>query len=119
MPRKIVRVQRQTRLSPTEAAEIKDVREQIAGELPAIKARARTLLAETRAVGEVCSALRAAREAQGFTLGDVERITGIDRSALSKLERGERPNVTFETLGRYAAALGKRLRLELEDTRAT
>ena len=37
---------------------------------------------------------------------------------LAKLERGERPNVTFETLGRYAAALGKRLRLQLEDARA-
>jgi DNA-binding Xre family transcriptional regulator len=115
MPRKIIRVQRQTRLSPTAAAEIQDVRRQTADELPAIKARARALLAEGRAVGEVCSALRAAREARGFTLGDVERLTGIDRSALSKLERGERPNVTFETLGRYAAALGKRLRLQLED----
>jgi len=118
MSRKIVRVQRQTRLAPTEATAIKEVRNQIADELPAIKARARALLAEARAVGEVCSELRAAREAQGFTLGDVERITGIDRSALSKLERGERPNVTFETLGRYAAALGKRLRLQLEDARA-
>jgi len=37
---------------------------------------------------------------------------------LAKLERGERPNVTFETLGRYAAALGKRLRLQLEAARA-
>jgi DNA-binding Xre family transcriptional regulator len=119
MKRKIVRVQRQTRLSQSEAAAIKEVRNQIGDELPAIKARSRVLLAEARAVGEVCSALRAAREAQGFTLGDVERITGIDRSALSKLERGERPNVTFGTLGRYAAALGKRLRLELEDARAS
>jgi len=118
MKPKLVRVQRQTRLSPSEAAAIKEVRHRIADELPAIKARARAVLAEARAVGEVCSALRAAREAQGFTLGDVERITGIDRSALSKLERGERPNVTFETLRRYAAALGKRLRLQLEDARA-
>ena len=118
MKPKIVRVQRQTRLSPTEATAIKEVLNQIADELPAIKARARALLAEARAVGEVCSELHAAREAQGFTLGDVERITGIDRSALSKLERGERLNGTFETLGRYAAALGKRLRLQLENARA-
>jgi hypothetical protein len=46
---KLVRVQRQTRLSPTEAAAIKDVRNQIADELPAIKARARALLAEQQA----------------------------------------------------------------------
>ena len=49
MPRKIVRVQRQSRLSPSEAAAIKEVRHQIAAELPAIKARARALLAEQQA----------------------------------------------------------------------
>ncbi len=49
MKRKIVRVQRQTRLSQSEAAAIKEVRNQIGDELPAIKARARALLAEARA----------------------------------------------------------------------
>jgi hypothetical protein len=53
MKRKIVRVQRQTRLSPTEAAAIKEVRNQIADELPAIKARARALLAEARAAKDI------------------------------------------------------------------
>jgi uncharacterized protein (DUF1800 family) len=46
MKPKLVRVQRQTRLSPTEVAAIKEVRNQIADELPAIKARSRALLAE-------------------------------------------------------------------------
>jgi putative addiction module component (TIGR02574 family) len=49
MKPKIVRVQRQTRLSPAEAAAITKVRNQIADELPAIKARARALLAEQQA----------------------------------------------------------------------
>jgi len=49
MKPKIVRVQRQTRLAPTETVAIKEVRNQIADELPAIKARARALLAEQRA----------------------------------------------------------------------
>ena len=49
MKPKIVRVQRQTRLSPAEAAAIKEVRNQIADELPAIKARTRALLAEQQA----------------------------------------------------------------------
>ena len=53
---------------------------------------------------------------RGLTLGDMERLTGIDRSALSKLERCVRPNVTFETLARYAAALGKELVIDLADT---
>jgi hypothetical protein len=50
MKRKIVRVQRQTRLSQSEAAAIKEVRNQIGYELPAIKARSRVLLAEARAL---------------------------------------------------------------------
>ena len=39
----------------------------------------------------------------------------MDRSALSKLETGQRANPTVETLGRYAEAVGKRLVLSLTD----
>ena len=113
--RKIEHVTRTKRLDSTEAARVRKLREQIAGELDEMRARARILLAEARAVRAVCSALKVARQERGLTLGDIERMTGIDRSALSKLERGERPNVTFETLGRYAAALGKQLVVNLTD----
>jgi DNA-binding Xre family transcriptional regulator len=115
MARKVVRVQRDARLDEKEVARLQSLRARIAEDLPEIKQRAREMLREMRAVAAVCEALRAARQRQGLTLGDMERLTGIDRSALSKLERGERPNVTFETLARYATALGKRLRLDLED----
>jgi DNA-binding Xre family transcriptional regulator len=115
MPRQIHRITRSARLTSEQAAKVATTRAQIADELPAIRARAKILLAEARALRAVCASLRDTRHEQGFTLGDIERMTGIDRSALSKLERGERPNVTFETLGRYAAALGKHLHLNLED----
>ena len=39
----------------------------------------------------------------------------MDRSALSKLETGQRPNPTVETLARYAEAVGKRLVVSLAD----
>jgi transcriptional regulator with XRE-family HTH domain len=39
----------------------------------------------------------------------------MDRSALSKLETGQRPNPTLETLGRYAEAVVKRLVVTLAD----
>jgi len=39
----------------------------------------------------------------------------MDRSALSKLESGQRPNPTLETLIRYAEAVGKRLVVSLAD----
>lgn len=46
---------------------------------------------------------------------DVTVRTGMDRSALSKLETGQRANPTIETLVRYAEAVGKRLVVTLAD----
>jgi transcriptional regulator with XRE-family HTH domain len=40
--------------------------------------------------------------------------TGMDRAGLSRLENGL-TNPTFETIGRYALALNKRVVIELED----
>ena len=113
--RKIQRISHKKRLDSAEASRVRGLRGRIAGELDEMRARARILLAEARAVRAVCASLKVAREEKGLSLGDIERMTGIDRSALSKLERGERPNVTFETLGQYAAALGKQLVVDLTD----
>ena len=41
--------------------------------------------------------LKAAREAKGQSLADPTDLTGMDRSALLKLETGQRPNPTLET----------------------
>lgn len=43
------------------------------------------------------------------------QLTGMDRSAISKLETGQRPNSTVETLVRYAEAVGKRLVVSFVD----
>ena len=59
--------------------------------------------------------LKAAREAKGLSLADLTELTGMDRSALSKLETGQRANPTVETLVRYAEAVGKRLVVSLAD----
>ena len=53
--------------------------------------------------------MKKAREAAGRSLSDVADETGIDKSALSRLENGITENPTVVTLARYAAALGKRL----------
>jgi transcriptional regulator with XRE-family HTH domain len=45
----------------------------------------------------------------------VTDLTGMDRSALSKLETGQRCNPTVDTLVRYADAVGKRLAVSLAD----
>ena len=59
--------------------------------------------------------MKTAREQQGLSLADMTELTGMDRSALSKLETGQRPNPTIETLGHYAEAVGKRLVVSLAD----
>ena len=59
--------------------------------------------------------LRHAREARGLSLADLTTLTGMDRSAISKLESGKRPNPTVETLVRYAEAVGKRLIVSIAD----
>lgn len=53
--------------------------------------------------------LRRFREQAGLSLADVSERSGIDRGALSKLENGHNANPTVDTLGRYAAAVGRRL----------
>jgi DNA-binding XRE family transcriptional regulator len=62
--------------------------------------------------------LKAVREQAGLSLADVAERSGIDKAALSRLENGIQANPTVETLLRYAAAVGKRLRWTLEDAPA-
>jgi transcriptional regulator with XRE-family HTH domain len=61
------------------------------------------------------SALKRARQTCGQSLSEIARRSGIDLSSLSRLETGKNPNPTFETLSRYADALGLRVELSLVD----
>ncbi len=62
---------------------------------------------------EALSALRQARQSRGLSLSEIARRSGIDLASLSRLETGKNPNPTFETLSRYADAMGFRLELSL------
>ena len=66
----------------------------------------------------VVSELRKARETQGLSLADVEQRTGIQRSAISRIENGENVNPTINTLTRYARALGRRIEIKLVEVEA-
>lgn len=109
------RTTRNRRLTADEAAKYDAVREQVAEELPDLVARHHERMASLDQLQELLKQLRAAREAQGLSLSDVEQMTGMDRSALSKLENGQRANPTVETLVRYAEAVGKRVVVTLAD----
>jgi DNA-binding Xre family transcriptional regulator len=109
------RIIRDRRLSSEEAAKYRTVREQVAEELSELIARHHQRIAGLDELGELLAQLKAAREAKGLSLADLTERTGMDRSALSKLETGERPNPTVQTLVRYAEAVGKRLVVSLAD----
>jgi DNA-binding XRE family transcriptional regulator len=109
------RISRDRRLTPEEAAKYKAIREQVAEELPDLIARHHQRTTALDQVDELLKQLKAAREEKGLSLADLTERTGMDRSALSKLETGQRPNPTVETLVRYAEAVGKRLVVSLTD----
>ena len=50
--------------------------------------------------------LKKHRERQGLSLADVAKRSGMDRSAISRLENGVYLNPTVDTLYRYAQAVG-------------
>ena len=104
------RIVRGRPLTPEEAAKSKQIRRQIDEELPELIERHHERIASLdRLLQGVFTDLKAAREEKGLSLADLTDLTGMDRSALSKLETGQRSNPTVETLVRYAEAVGKRL----------
>jgi DNA-binding XRE family transcriptional regulator len=111
------RIIRNQPLTSEEAAKYKAIRAQVAQELPELIARHRERMATLDQLQELLVQLKAAREAKGLSLADLTELTGMDRSALSKLETGQRANPTVETLVRYAEAVGKRLEVSLVDAK--
>jgi DNA-binding XRE family transcriptional regulator len=109
------RVVRNRRLTAEEISKYRDVRERVAEELPELIARHHERVSTLDKMGELLSQLKTAREERGLSLSDLTGLTGMDRSAISKLETGQRPNPTIETLVRYAEAVGKHLVVSLVD----
>jgi ribosome-binding protein aMBF1 (putative translation factor) len=58
--------------------------------------------------------LREAREAAGLSGAEVARRTGLAAETISRLETGAYTNPTYQTLARYAVAVGVRLVLTAE-----
>ena len=109
------RITRNRRLTSEQAAKYRDIRNRVAKELPKLIARHHDRISTLDQFGVLLKQLKAAREEMGLSLSDLTEITGMDRSAISKLETGQRPNPTIETLARYAEAVGKHLVVSLAD----
>lgn len=115
MPRKITQHTRDRYLTPEEGAKYRKIREQIEAEKPEINARFKAQLEAASKAQRAFQQLKLVREAKGVSLREIQDLTGIDASALSKLERGERENFTVDTLIRYAQALGKQVAISVSD----
>ena len=115
MAREIRRVTRNRRLNPREAAKYRRIREQVEAEKPETMAWARGKIAELESLDDVFRQLRESRAQRGLSLTDMRRLTGMDRSSISKLETGHRENCSVQTLVRYAHAVGKKLVVSLID----
>jgi DNA-binding XRE family transcriptional regulator len=109
------RIRRDRRLMPEEAAKYRRAREEVDRELPELIRRHHDRAAMVDQVEATVKQLKQEREKQGLSLADLTRLTGMDRSAISKLENGQRENPTMDTLARYAEAVGKRLVVTLSD----
>jgi predicted transcriptional regulator len=100
-------------LTPEEKQRWRRAQEESEGEREGILADGRRVKAARNrvqvAVRDAFRLLKAERQALGLSLSDVEKKTGIGRSALSRLENETEPNPTVVTLTRYAEALGKQL----------
>jgi DNA-binding Xre family transcriptional regulator len=72
-------------------------------------------LGELLFLHHVMATLKKEREQQRLTLADLSERSGIDQAALSRLETGNHPNPTLETLYRIAIALGKVILCVLQD----
>jgi DNA-binding XRE family transcriptional regulator len=93
------------------------VAEELAGKaenVEAVQPAVQRLKRERDAFAKIVASLRDARKAAGVSLAEMEIRTGIQKSALSRLENSKAPNPTLSTLYRYAEALGKKIDVVVE-----
>jgi DNA-binding Xre family transcriptional regulator len=70
---------------------------------------------EYMALMQFAESLRRFRKLQNLSLAELANRSGIDKSAISRLENGQADNPTIGTLERLARSMGKRIRIEMED----
>ena len=104
-------------LPPNRVRELKKLAKRIdAEESEEIKAWARNSFARHERVTKAIKTLKAERERLGLSLSEVSQRAGIDKANLSRLENAQDPNPTFDTLMRYAQALGRELKISIAGT---
>jgi DNA-binding Xre family transcriptional regulator len=124
MPQKHRNVTRKRSLTNEERAKYAKIRGQVKEDVPELRAEGRAILARNAKAKSsdqlahlpaIFQLLRLAREEKGLSLADVRELSGMERSAINRLENEGSPNATIGTLERLAEALNKRIVVSLED----
>ena len=116
------RVQRQINRSSEDKTRLKAIRDRFQTERPSLDELIESgeytepvKHGVTLDVMRIAALLKQARQEAHLSLRDVSRRSGLDRSAISRLENGIYENTTIQTLNRLAGAYGKRFLVELVD----
>lgn len=110
-----VRQRVKRRLTAAEVKRHRRIIKDVVREKDAIVARGRSVLAAHDRLQLALQTLKAKRQERGLSLTDVQRLSGIDRARLSRLESDPHANPTIETLNRIAQALGVEVRVAIVD----
>lgn len=110
-----VRKRIRRRLTATELKRHRRIMRDVDHEKASIVARGRAILSAHDRLQQALQTLKAKRQERGLSLTDVQRLSGIDRARLSRLESDPHANPTIETLDRIAHALGVELRVAIID----
>lgn len=113
--RATVRKRVKRRLTAAEVKRHSRIIKDVVREKDAIVARGRSVLAAHDRLQLALQTLKAKRQERGLSLTDVQRLSGIDRARLSRLESDPHANPTIETLNRIAQALGVEVRVAIVD----
>ncbi len=104
-------------LTPAQLKRSREARAAFEAEKDEIVAKGRDIFERHERLMLTLRSLRAERQRQGISLAEMQRRTGITKSALSRLENDETPNPTINTLERIADALGKVLDVVVRDAK--
>jgi ribosome-binding protein aMBF1 (putative translation factor) len=117
------RAHRRLNRKPKDVARLKAVRERYQKEKPTVEQllaegghKDTTPLGELLLVHRIAHRIKEERRRQAMSLAVLSKKTGIDAAALSRLENGRQANPTLDTLQRVAAALGKQLVCDFQET---
>jgi len=102
-------------LSAAERSRHREIIKDVEQKKDSIAARGRAVVAMHDRLQETLQTLKAKRQERGLSLTDLQRLSGIDRARLSRLESNPHANPTIETLARIAVALGVEIRVAVVD----